>query len=169
MAAEGDLFARNKNSDFDAVFALGCCVAGKDESGFLEVGLARQGCHFRVAQTACVREHGERIAFKAVRSENVDLNEVEMARALIGIRKRGGIGFSNGRCYPGRACRLQKAATALFHTHKSLPWLRHFTSWMSTVLRKWLRGCARERVGMNTSSASSPRRACAKIFWSIGP
>ena len=52
-----------------------------------------------------------------------------MADALIEIRMRGGgTDFSNGSSYPGCACSLQKAATAMLKVHRNLPRPSHSTS-----------------------------------------
>jgi len=63
MPSEWKLFFRNEDSYIDAAFTLDLGIAREYESSFLKVCLASQALHFGVAQTACVREHGKRVAF----------------------------------------------------------------------------------------------------------
>jgi hypothetical protein len=51
------------------------------------------------------------------------LNVVESPSSLVGIRMLGGTDIANRSSYSGRACGLQKAATAMLHVHVGLPWV----------------------------------------------
>jgi hypothetical protein len=62
VAAEGDLLGRNEDSNFHALFTFDGSVARNDESGFLQIGLARQILHLCIAQTAAVEKYREPIA-----------------------------------------------------------------------------------------------------------
>src|SRR5712692_10285439 len=115
MACERNFLLGNKNAHFHAVLFFDRWIARENKGGFLKIGFAREVLHLRVAQTARISKDSKSVALEAVSGENINLDDVKAAAALLRNRLAGmGGSFCEGRGQ-ARSADLQEGATRGSH------------------------------------------------------
>src|SRR5260370_27033100 len=76
MAGEGNLFGGEEDANLHAALALDLGSAREDEGRLAEIRFAGQGLHLGCGEAAGIGEDSERVAFKGILGEDIDLGEV---------------------------------------------------------------------------------------------
>ena len=76
MSGEWQLFLHGKNAHAHAANFFRRGVPGKNEGGFGEIHLPRQGLHLFCAETAAIKKYGERVAGESAVGEHIDLHHL---------------------------------------------------------------------------------------------